>query len=54
MDNDVLLRVIRWIGVCIIFWAMSFCVVKTEPKRVIVEVKGQCETLILDKANLNK
>lgn len=48
MNNDLIKYIINCLSVCIIVGCLSQCVAKTDTKRIILEVKGECNNLVID------
>lgn len=48
MKGEMIKHIINWIGVCCIIMCLSQCIASTEPKRIILQIKGNCDMVQLN------
>lgn len=48
MKSEIIKHIINWIGVCCIIACLSQCIALTEPKRIVLQIEGNCDIVQLD------
>ena len=48
MGNETIKHIVNWIGVCCIIVCLSQCIASTEPKKIVLQIKGNCDIVHLN------